>query len=86
MFFLEVQIKLIETFSFLFGDMLETEFEDLSCPIIFTHLNLELGEIEEICFVKSISTKLSNDSFVDPPGCLFLSIFKLELSHLKISL
>lgn len=86
MFFLEVQIKLIETFSFLFGDMLETEFEDLSCSVIFTHLNLELGEIEEICFIESISSKLCNDSFVDSPRGLFLSIFELELSHLEISL
>ncbi len=86
MFFLEVQIKLIETFSFLFGDMLETEFEYLSCSIIFTHLYLEFGEIEEISFVKSISTKLCNDSFINSPGGFFLSIFELELSHLEISL
>ena len=84
MLFFKVYIKLIQFTGFLFRNISQTKFHDLSCPIILMLFDLKFTKFNKISLIHCLWTQVNYNLFKHFSGCLFVSVFELKFGYLKI--
>ena len=86
MLLLEVEVQLIEFGGLVLGEMPESKFEDLPCPLILPLLYFKFGEIQKVGLGYRIRSQFCHHALVRFARGVAVPVPELELGDLEIGI